>query len=173
MPASRPESRMLRAGANGPPRTLVLIALYKLFKAAACLVLAAVAFHLLQPAPAARFDHWLASLSWVSHHHLLVRAIAWLLGLGPHAFRLFGLVALGYAALYAVQGIGLWFGRRWAAYLVVVETGLLLPLEAWELAHRLTPLKLAVLAVNLAIVAYLVRMLCGSDRTPSLPEAMP
>ena len=172
MPASRrPESRTLRADTNGRPRTLVLIALYKLLKTVACLALAAIAFHLLQPAPAAHFDRWLASLSWVSHHDLALRTVVWLLGLGPHEFRLFGLAALVYALLYAVQGIGLWFGRRWAAYLVVAETGLLLPLEVWELLHRFRPLKLVVLVVNLAIVAYLVRLLCTRDA--ATPEATP
>lgn len=171
MPASRSESRTLRAGAGGPPRMLLLIVLYKLLKTAACLILAALAFHMLQPAPAARFDRWLASLAWVSHHDLMVRAVVWLLGLGPHEFLLFGLAALGYAALYAVQGIGLWCAQRWAAYLVVVETGLLLPLEVWELVRRFTLFKLSVLVVNLAVVAYLVRLLRARDGEPAMPEA--
>lgn len=141
------------------PPFLRAIAVYKLAKALACVVLALSAYHLLAPDVAVRFDHWLESLAWLRRHGPAARAIGWLAGLGPHEFRLFGFAATLYALLYAVQGVGLWAGRRWAEYLVVLETGLLLPFETWELFDRFTPFKLVVLLANAAIVAYLVRVL--------------
>jgi len=145
-----------------PPRrsrVLTLIALFKLAKSIACIVLAAMAFHLLQPDVAAHVGRWLESLTWATRHGLVMRAIEWFVDLGPRQFRVFGTAALAYAVLYAVQGVGLWFGRRWAEYLVVVETGLLLPIEVWELQHRFSVFKLGVLLTNIVIVAYLIHVL--------------
>lgn len=141
------------------PRALLMIAAYKAMKAVACLVLAVAAFHLVRPDVAAGFVGWLESLAWVTRHGFAMRAVDWMLGLGPHQFRVFGSVALVYAALYAVQGIGLWLAQRWAEYLVVAETCLLLPFELWELQRRFSAFKLVVLAANVAVVIYLVHLL--------------
>ncbi|GAA0704119.1 DUF2127 domain-containing protein [Dokdonella soli] len=163
MPSTRidsPEPRPgIAAGHDARPRALALIALYKLVKAVACTMLAAAAFDLVRPEVAAWFGGWLESLTWPTRHGFSMRAIDWLLGLGPHQFRLFGSAALVYAALYAVQGVGLWFGKRWAEYLVVAETSLLLPFEIWELLRRFSLFKLVVLVVNVAVIIYLIHLL--------------
>lgn len=146
------------------PKILALIALFKMAKAIACVVLAATAFHLIDPDVAAHLGAWLESLTWVTRHGVVARVVAWFVELGPRQFLVFGVLAVVYAALYAVQGIGLWCGKRWAEYLIVIETGLLLPLEVWELVHKFTPFKLGVLLINAAIVAYLIHVL----RKPSV-----
>lgn len=148
-----------------PHQMLALIAAFKLFKALACAVLALAAFRFLQPDFAAAIGHWLESLRWLTRYGIAARLLDHLLGLDAHQFLLLGLIASAYSLLYVVQGIGLWRGRRWAEYLVVVESGLLLPIELWELAHRFTAFKLGILLVNLAIVAYLLRLL----RAPRAP----
>jgi uncharacterized membrane protein (DUF2068 family) len=66
------------------------------------------------------------------------------------------LAALGYAALEAVEMVGLWFSKRWAEYLTFVATCVLLPLEIYELTTKLSPLKIAVFIVNLAVAIYLL-----------------
>lgn len=144
---------------GGIPRALVVIALYKLVKTAACLALAAAAFNLLRPGVELQFEHWLESLTWATRHGIVMRSVDWLLDLGPKQFRMFGVAALVYAALYALQGYGLWLGRRWAEYLVIIETCLLLPFELWELAHRFSTFKSFVLVVNVAVVIYLIALL--------------
>jgi uncharacterized membrane protein (DUF2068 family) len=152
-------SSIAGSSCDGRPRALVVIALYKFVKTAACIVLAAAAFNLVRTDVSMPFEHWLESLTWTTRHGILMRGVDWLLGLGPKQFQLFGTAALVYAALYAVQGFGLWWGKRWAEYLVIVETGLLLPVESWELLHRFSAFKLAVLVTNLAILIYLVGLL--------------
>lgn len=132
-------------------------------------MLAFASFHLVRPDVMARFNDWLGSLMWVTRHGVLMRLIDWLLGLGPHQYQLFGVAALAYASLYAVQGGGLWLGKRWAEYLVVIETGLLLPLELWELHHRFSVLKLVALVVNVAVVLYLLRLLRMRDSAGASP----
>jgi uncharacterized membrane protein (DUF2068 family) len=67
-------------------------------------------------------------------------------------------IALGailYAGLEGTEGVGLALRRRWAEYLTVIATGLLIPYEAWEVAHRLTFIRVGALLVNVAVVGYL------------------
>jgi uncharacterized membrane protein (DUF2068 family) len=65
-------------------------------------------------------------------------------------------VLAAYAGLEGVEAVGLWFARRWAEYLTFVATAVLLLPELYELAHRLSPLKVGTLLINLAVVVYLL-----------------
>lgn len=78
--------------------------------------------------------------------------------LGPGEVTLFGLGALGYGALELVEGVGLWLRQRWAEWLTVVATSLLVPLEVYELVRNPSVLKASGLAVNVVIVAYLMHV---------------
>jgi uncharacterized membrane protein (DUF2068 family) len=61
-----------------------------------------------------------------------------------------------FAALEAVEMVGLWFAKRWAEYLTFVATALFLPLEGYELSSGVSTLKLVTLIINLAIALYLL-----------------
>jgi uncharacterized membrane protein (DUF2068 family) len=61
-----------------------------------------------------------------------------------------------FAALEAVEMVGLWFAKRWAEYLTFVATAVLLPLEVYELTSGVSALKLITFVINLAIALYLV-----------------
>lgn len=63
---------------------------------------------------------------------------------------------LGYGALQLLEGIGLWLLKRWGEYVAVVGTSLFLPLEIYELAEKVTWLRLAAMAVNILAVGYLL-----------------
>lgn len=69
--------------------------------------------------------------------------------------------ALAYALLRFVEAYGLWCGRRWAEWLAIVAGGLYLPIELWELAKGITWPRVTLFGLNLAIVAYLARILIG------------
>jgi len=91
----------------------------------------------------------------------------------------FGLLALSaflYAVIRFIEAFGLWQRKRWAAWLGVLSGGVYVPVELFEVAHRLSWVKLGVLSVNLSIVAYLVYALTIAGRgrpprNPSLPSA--
>jgi len=72
----------------------------------------------------------------------------------------------GAAAVYSLvrfaEAYGLWFERRWAEWFALTTSGLYLPLEIFELVHRPTPVKLAILVTNLGIVAYMTYALWHS-----------
>ena len=69
-------------------------------------------------------------------------------------------LALGsfvYFVLEAIEAGGLLLGQSWVEVLIVVETALFLPFEAFELHRHFTWLKVATMAINLIILAYLIR----------------
>ena len=79
-----------------------------------------------------------------------------LFSLRAHTLALVGAALLAYALLEGIEAVGLWHAKRWAEYLTFVATALLLPLEVYEIVHRVSALKVIGFAINLAIVVYLV-----------------
>ncbi len=84
-------------------------------------------------------------------------------GLLQHALTLSGrtatLLAIGvtaYAAIEVVEGTGLWLARRWGEYFAMIATSLGLPLEIYDLTRKMSAIAIVLLAVNLALVVYLV-----------------
>ena len=65
------------------------------------------------------------------------------------------IVAIAYALLEGTEGVGLAMRRRWAEYLTVIATGILIPYEAYEVVHRVTLFKVGALLLNVAVVGYL------------------
>jgi uncharacterized membrane protein (DUF2068 family) len=69
------------------------------------------------------------------------------------------LIAFGillYGLLQVAEGIGLWSLKRWGEYVAVIGTTLFIPLEVYELTDKISWLKVAVLAINVAAVLYLL-----------------
>src|SRR5947209_1164303 len=63
--------------------------------------------------------------------------------------------AIVYAALEGTEGVGLAMRRRWAEYLTVIATGILIPYEAYEVVSHPTLFKVGALLLNVAVVGYL------------------
>ena len=61
-----------------------------------------------------------------------------------------------YSALMLTEGIGLSLAKRWAEYFSIIATSLLFPLEIYELAKKVDLARVALLAINIAIVIYLI-----------------
>jgi uncharacterized membrane protein (DUF2068 family) len=99
------------------------------------------------------------------------KLIDWLIGqagkVTPHALVLLGWTAFIYAALFAIEGVGLFLRKHWAEYLVVIVTGSLLPFEFYHTVHHFLLWKLGLTVGNILIVAYLVHRLVLDARTKS------
>jgi phosphoribosylanthranilate isomerase len=86
-------------------------------------------------------------------------ALERLVGISSGQIAFWSMVALVYSAVLLVEASGLWLQKRWAEYLTVVSTALLVPLELYEIYERFTWVRIAILAINIFIVWYLATRL--------------
>ena len=132
-----------------------MIAIFKFLKAAGLIAIAFGAIKLLDPATGDMLDRWIIALSSTSAHPHIESYLIRISNFSPRRIQELGVVALLYATLFMIEGIGLWHEARWAEYLTIVATSSLLPLEVYELVQRVTLARSAALIINLAAVAYL------------------
>ena len=140
-------------------RALLWIAAFKIVKCVLLLVAAAGALELLKPGALDGFVEYLVRLPLAQGFRPIDHLIHWLGGLSRHNLELGAALACAYAALYATEGVGLWLQKRWAEYLTTIATASLIPFELWELARGASLAKAAALAINVAIVIYLIYVL--------------
>jgi uncharacterized membrane protein (DUF2068 family) len=145
-------------------RGLALIAGFKLVKALFLIALGIGAFRLLDADGAVWLRDFLEDLSLPSGLRVIQRAIELVQHASPMRLGMLGSGAILYAALFVAEGIGLWRGKRWAEYLTVFATGVLIPFEVYELARGVSPYKALALVANVAGVAYLVYRLRHPSR---------
>lgn len=89
-------------------------------------------------------------------NHYIHTALSWVSGLDRKHLRAIQAGTFVYAVLHLIEGTGLLLKKRWAGYMTVIITGSLVPLEGYEVIHKVNPVKIAVLVVNLGIVIFLV-----------------
>ncbi len=76
--------------------------------------------------------------------------------INDHQLRLVSEATFAYSAVAVVEGVGLLLEQTWAEYLTLILSLLFLPWEFYELARRPSWWRLGIIAINLAIVAYLL-----------------
>jgi uncharacterized membrane protein (DUF2068 family) len=95
-------------------------------------------------------------IGWNIKDSGIVSFLAKLFSTSPHTLYLISIALLGYGILQIVEGTGLWYQKRWAEYLAVVATSAFIPLEIFELTHKITVLRAGALVLNLAAVLWLL-----------------
>jgi uncharacterized membrane protein (DUF2068 family) len=85
-------------------------------------------------------------------HGFLVR----MLGVNDRTLKEISAGTFAYAAIFLTEGTGLLLRKRWAQYFTIIVTTSFLPLEFYELARHTSAAKVAIILVNMAIVAYLI-----------------
>ncbi len=73
-----------------------------------------------------------------------------------HQLRNVVKLSWGYAALSLVEGVGLMMQKTWAEYLTLTLTICALPWDITELIKHPSPMHWGVVAINLAVLAYLL-----------------
>lgn len=81
--------------------------------------------------------------------------------------------AVGYAIVRFAEAYGLWRGRRWAEWVAVAGAAMYLPLGGYELWRRVSWVTVGAVAINLAVMAYVGRVLTGRDRGVREPTGTP
>jgi uncharacterized membrane protein (DUF2068 family) len=151
---------------------LRLIAAFKFFKA---MVLAAAglgALEMVQPIFAGEVRAWAQDLAAVINNEAVGQAVIDVTGLSAQRLHVLGIIAFLYVALFITEGTGLWLGRRWAEFLTVFATFSLIPFEIYELIRRVTLARAGTLAINIAVLVYLIYRL-RRDRTDSGSDSRP
>jgi uncharacterized membrane protein (DUF2068 family) len=64
--------------------------------------------------------------------------------------------AMAYSAVRLIEAYGLWYGRRWGEAFAAASGAVYVPFELRELVRRPSALSLALLAINLGIVGYML-----------------
>jgi len=135
---------------------LFLIALGKLGKAALLFTVAAGAHHLLHKNVEEVVLQWAHAVRVDPHNEYVHAAISKATGVNDARLKAISLGTFLYGTLFLTEGIGLLARRRWAEWLTVVSTALLLPLEAYEIHKKVTAVRIIVLLLNALIVVYLI-----------------
>jgi uncharacterized membrane protein (DUF2068 family) len=66
------------------------------------------------------------------------------------------LLAAAYIALRWIEAAGLWLGQSWGEYLGALSGGVYIPFELLHLLHEPSWMNVAIVVLNLGIVAFLV-----------------
>ena len=155
------------------PVALEAIILYKLVKAAVEVIVAAAAVWLV----ARGAEAGAATLAEVLLEHFtggwaLEAATLIVVAATSGRVKFVAVAAFGDAILSAVEGFALAAGRWWAPWLVVIATATLLPWELWEVFTQPKWGRFIILAINAAVVAYLLREALRAHRARVLARSV-
>ena len=100
--------------------------------------------------------HWVDVLRSDPDNRFIHAALARILSVSPKQLKVTSAGTFVYAALLLTEGTGLLLRKRWAEYFTIITTAGLIPLEIYEISRHVSTAKAVVLAVNVAIVVYLV-----------------
>ena len=144
------------AGKSAHGRGLRIIAAFKLLKALALIAVGVGALKLLHKDVAAIAEHWINIFQVDPHNHFIDLLLTKLANINDHRLKELSVGTFVYAGIFLVEGMGLAMQKRWAEYFTIVTTSSLLPIEIYELWRRVSIGKCLALAINLAVVAYLI-----------------
>jgi len=145
-------------------RVLRMIAVFKFLKSAALIALGVGAFKSVHKDLGGLAEHWVEALRFDPGGRYVVMFLAKVSNLHPDQIKKLGLVSFLYAGLFLTEGTGLWLQKRWGEWLTVIITSSLVPVEIYEIYRHPSAVKVAVLVVNVGIVAYLIHKIRSAGR---------
>jgi len=137
------------------PPGLVAIICYKAFTATLFTITSISIFLTLKHYQEIR--HFAYSLSLECKRGVIAWIVAKIIDVNPKTLKFGGFVAAAYALLTAIEGVGLWYQKTWAKWLVIAMVGISIPAEVYELIKGLSFLKVFAFVVNIFILFYLLR----------------
>jgi uncharacterized membrane protein (DUF2068 family) len=137
-------------------RILRLIAIFKFLKAAALIAISVGVFKAVHKDIGEIAERWVEALRLDPGNRFVDAALSRISNLSPAQIKKLGIGGLLYAGLFLTEGIGLWLVKPWGEWVTVIITGSLVPVEIYEIHRHPSGMKIAVLVVNVATVAYLI-----------------
>ena len=135
---------------------LRLIAIFKFLKAALLIAIGIGLFRVLHRDLGDVLAHWIEALRLDPGRHFVNLALEKAAHFSPAQVKKLGLGSFLYAGLFLAEGTGLWLRKRWGEWLTVIITSSLVPVEIYEIHRHSSYAKIVVLALNVAIVLYLI-----------------
>ncbi len=136
--------------------TVRLIGAFKLLKGLLLLAAGFGALKFLHRDLAQTVQDWLQHWQIDPGNHYFMALTGKLANVDSHKVALMSAATLFYAALFLIEGVGLLMLKRWAEIFTVIITGSFIPLEIYHLIKHFSAMKIVVIIVNAAIVAYLI-----------------
>jgi uncharacterized membrane protein (DUF2068 family) len=136
-------------------RGLWVIAAFKLLKGLALLAVGIGAHNLINKDLDEVVNRWVDYFRIDPNNHYIHRLLERFTNLDPHRLKELSFGTFFYAAVLLTEGVGLAMGKRWAEYFTIIVTSSFIPLEIYEIARHMTVMKVVLLLINLAVVAYL------------------
>ncbi len=137
-------------------RMLRLIAVFKFVKAALLIALGIGALKVLHKDLATVLENGITALKLDPGERLFDAALGKAASISPDQIKEIGFGSFLYASLFLAEGTGLWLRKRWGEWFTVIITSSLVPVEIYEICRHFSIVKVIVLMLNLAIVAYLI-----------------
>ena len=137
-------------------RILLLISIFKFLKALGALTAGLIALHFLHASLIGTLSHWI-NLFRIDRHNKWVDLLLDKAALINHGeIKMAAIGAFIYAALFAIEGTGLYFEKVWAEWLIIGEVSLLFPFEIYAIAQKPDLIRIALLMGNILVLIYLV-----------------
>jgi uncharacterized membrane protein (DUF2068 family) len=105
-----------------------------------------------------RYDQ-IADYALAPHRWAVTIVLEQLLKISPKKLEFGAIATSSYASIAAVEAIGLWHGKTWAKWLVLISVGLSIPIEIAELIHHMNDTKWLLFVINLVIFWYVLKKL--------------
>src|SRR5512143_3698559 len=136
MPRRRTRVSQSRPTHDG--RGLRIIAVFKLIKAILLVAVGIGAIKLLHKDVSEIATNWIAEIRVDPDNRIVHRLIAKLGLMNDRRLEELSIGSFLYAAVFLIEGIGLWLRKRWAEYFTIIITCSLIPFELYEIAKRVT-----------------------------------
>jgi len=107
---------------------------------------------------------WMSILGFNMENHHVVSFLARLDKVTDRQIGEWSGITFAVAGVFVAEGTGLLLRQQWAKYLTVCVTGSLIPVEIFESIKHFGWLKFGLLAVNMAVVAFLIITLMREKR---------
>ncbi len=166
--SARTASRPDKAHRN---RILLLIGLFKFLKMAALLTVGILVIHFRNANLTQIALHWVNKFRLDPHNHWVDLVLDHIALIHKKQMELLAGGTFVYAALFALEGIGLILEKTWGEYLVLVDTAILMPVEVYEITKKPDLLRITLLIGNALIFAYLVYLRVKMRRQKKMARA--
>jgi uncharacterized membrane protein (DUF2068 family) len=143
----------------GHERGLLLVGLFKLSKAIFFTAVGAGALDLMNKNISDVVMRVIDALRIDPERHFVGIVMGHVGLIDSHQLKRAGILSFMYAVVCVVEGTGLMLEKRWAEYFTVTLTSLGLPWEVYELFHRYSHYKVALMVINVVVLIYLVWIL--------------